>query len=38
MTIRELSEHPENANVEELKAFVDCVCLMEEMGKQIVSH
>lgn len=35
MTIRELSEHPENANVEELKAFVDCVCLMEEMGKQI---
>lgn len=35
MTIRELSEHPENANEEELKAFVDCVCLMEEMGKQI---
>lgn len=34
MTIRELSEHPENANEEDLKAFVDFVCLMEEMGKQ----
>lgn len=35
MTIRELSEHPENANEEDLKAFVDYVCLVEEMGKQI---
>lgn len=35
MTIRELSEHPENVNEEDLKAFVDYVCLVEEMGKQI---
>ena len=35
MTIRELSEHPENANEEDSKAFVDYVCLVEEMGKQI---
>lgn len=38
MTIRELLEHLENANEEDLKAFVNCVCLMKEMGMQIVSH
>ena len=34
MTFKELSEHPELASEEELKAFAECIRLVKEIGKR----
>ena len=33
MTLKELSEHPEQASEEDIKALEECFCLVKEMGK-----
>lgn len=35
MTIKELSEHPEHASEEDLRAFAECMKIMKELGKTI---
>lgn len=35
MTLKEISEHPENASEEDLKSLNDCFRLIKEMGKSI---
>ena len=35
MTLKELSEHPEHASEEDLKAFAECMKMMNELGKTI---
>lgn len=35
MTLTELSEHPEHASEEDLRAFAECMKMMKELGKTI---
>ena len=35
MTLKELSEHPEHASEEDLRAFAECMKMMKELGKTI---